>query len=193
MTDMEDKNQEIPEEACILPEQADPPPDLAAQVAELEKQLAGMKDRVLRAMADAENTRRRAQKEREETSKYAIAGFAKEMLTVSDNFRRALDAAPTENLDEPVKNLIIGIDATERQFLAVLERFGISKIDPLGQPFDPHFHRVMMEVDGNGQPAGTIMQVLQCGYMIHDRLLREALVAVAKGDAHAVPHLDTSA
>ena len=161
------------------------------RIVELEKQLAEMKDRALREMADAENTRRRAQKEREETSKYAVASFAKEMLAVSDNFRRALDAAPNENTDPAVKNLIVGIDATERQLLAVLERFGIKKIDPVGQAFDPNFHRVMMEVDTADQAAGTVVQVLQAGYVIHDRLLREALVAVAKGAA-AAPLVDKS-
>ena len=162
------------------------------RIAELEKQLAEMKDRALREMADAENTRRRAQKEREETAKYAVGNFAKEMLAVSDNFRRALDAAPTENLDPAVKNLIVGIDATERQLLSVMERFGIKKIDPVGQAFDPNFHRVMMEVDAEGQAAGTIVQVLQAGYMIHDRLLREALVSVAKGSP-STDRVDTSA
>ncbi len=193
MTDMEDKNEDAQSEACAARDNPQQEPDHAAQVAELEKQLADMKDKVLRAMADSENTRRRAQKDREETSKYAIANFAKEMLTVSDNFRRALEAAPTDHLDEPVKNLIAGIDATERQFLAALERFGIKKMDALGQPFDPHFHRVMMEVNAEGQSAGTIVQVIQPGYMIHDRLLREALVAIARSEAQAVPHVDTSA
>ena len=169
-------------------------PSPEARIADLEKQLAEMKDRALREMADAENTRRRAQKEREEMSKYAVANFAKEMLGVSDNFRRALDAAPVDHPDAAVKNLIVGIDATERQMLATLERFGIKKIDPQGQMFDPNFHRVMMEVDAPDQPAGTIVQVLQAGYVIHDRLLREALVAVAKGGASAsAAQVDTSA
>ena len=159
------------------------------RIAELEKQLAEMKDRALREMADAENTRRRAQKE---TSKYAVANFAKEMLGIADNFRRALDAAPNENTDPAVKNLIAGIDATERQFQATLDRFGIKKVSPLGQPFDPNFHQVMLEIETADQPAGTVVQVLQAGYMIHDRLLREALVAVAKGGTSA-PHVDKSA
>ena len=163
------------------------------RIAELEKQLAEIKDRVLREMADAENTRRRAQKDREETSKYAITAFAKEILVISDNFRRALESAPTEKLSPEVKNLIVGIDATERQLLATLERFGIKKIDPLGQPFDPHFHRVMMEVAAPDQPAGTVVQVMQAGYMIHDRLLREALVAVSKGGPAVASSVDTSA
>lgn len=199
MTEIKSQNGENidEEEAAVLPAGEQEPAVVSAEerIADLEKQLSEMKDRALREMADAENTRRRAQKEREETSKYAIANFAKEMLVISDNFRRALDAAPTGDLDPAVKNLIVGIDATERQFSAALERFGIKKIDPLGQPFDPHFHRVMMEVDAEGKPAGTVVQVLQAGYMIQDRLLREALVSVAKGPVSAseTAHVDTSA
>lgn len=150
---------------------------------EAAQQIASLKDQLLRALADAENTRRRAQKEREDTSKYAVSNFAREMLNVADNFRRALEATPTESNDPALKNLIAGIDATERQLQAVLERFGIKKMEPLGQAFDPNFHRVMVEVDDASQPAGTVVQVLQAGYMIHDRLLREALVAVSKGAA----------
>lgn len=149
------------------------------------QQIANLKDQVLRALAEAENTRRRAQKEREETSKYAVANFAREMLNVSDNFRRALDATPKDNTDPALKNLIDGIEATERQLQAALERFGIKKMEPLGQAFDPNFHRVMVEVEAPEKTAGTVTQVLQAGYVIHDRLLREALVAVAKGGASA--------
>lgn len=173
---------------------ASAPDASAARIAELEKQLAEMKDRALREMADAENTRRRAKKESEDTAKYAVGNFAKEMLGISDNFRRALDAVPGEGLDPAVKNLVAGIDATERQLQATLERFGIKKIEPVGQPFDANFHQVMMEVDAPGQAAGTVVKVLQAGYMIHDRLLREALVAVAKaGGAPSGQRVDTSA
>lgn len=156
-------------------------------------EVAGLKDQVLRALADAENTRRRGQKEREDTAKYAVANFAKEMLNVADNFHRALDATPKDANDPALKNLITGIEATERQLQSTLERFGIKKLEPLGQTFDPNFHRVMMEVDDPDQPAGTVVQVLQAGYVIHDRLLREALVAVAKGGATTQPKVDTSA
>lgn len=166
--------------------------DAGARIADLEKQLAEMKDRALREMADAENTRKRAQKEREDTSKYAVAGFAKDVLAVADNFSRALAAAPNETSDPTVTNLLTGLQATERQLMATLERFGVRKIEPIGQPFDPHFHQVMMEVDAPDQPAGTVVQVLQAGYVIHDRLLREALVAVAKGGP-AAEKVDTSA
>ncbi len=158
-----------------------------------QKEIADLKDRALRAMAEAENTRRRLQKEIDDTRKYAISNFAKEMLIVADNFRRALDAIPRENgNDEALKNLVMGVEATERQLLATFERFGIKKIDPLGQMFDPHFHRVMMEMEDTDQPAGTVVQVIQAGYMIQDRLLREALVAVAKGGP-AMPKVDTEA
>jgi molecular chaperone GrpE len=191
MTEPQTQNDETPETEEAAAES--PETGAEARIAELEKQLAEMKDRALREMADAENTRRRALKEREETSKYAVANFAKEILGVSDNFRRALDAAPTENLDPAVKNLITGIDATERQLQATLDRFGIKKIEPVGQPFDPNFHRVMMEVESDDYPAGTVVQVLQAGYVIHDRLLREAMVAVAKGKPAETQHIDTSA
>jgi len=189
----EPQKQEQPDiEIQAAEEQADAGNDSAAKIAELEKQLAEMKDRALREMADAENTRKRAQKEREDTAKYAVGNFAREMLAVADNFRRALDAMPADVAEPAVKNLITGIDATERQLQAVLERFGIRKIEPLGQNFDPNFHQVMVEIDSPDKPAGTIVQVLQPGYMIHDRLLREALVAVAKGGAPTKP-VDTSA
>jgi len=156
-------------------------------------QTAELKDQLLRALAEAENIRRRAQKERDDTAKYAVSNFAKEMLTVADNFSRALDALPKDVKDAGLKNLVTGIEATGRQLEAALTRFGIKKLDPLGQPFDPHFHRVMMEVDNSEKPAGTVVQVLQTGYVIHDRLLREALVAVAKGNPASQAKVDTSA
>lgn len=166
--------------------------ELAEKTAEAE--IKQLKDQLLRALAEAENTRRRAQKEIEDSHKYAVGNFAKELLVVADNFRRALEASPKEGLrDESAKSLVTGVEATERQLLAVLEKFGIKKIEPpIGQPFDPHFHRVMMEQENTGHPAGAITLVLQTGYMIHDRLLREAMVAVAKG-APAEHKVDTEA
>jgi molecular chaperone GrpE len=156
-------------------------------------EIAGLKDQLLRALADAENTRRRSRKEIEDSGKYAVTNFAKEMLVVADNFRRALDAVPQDTQDPALKNLIVGIEATERQLLSAFERFGIKKLDPMGQIFDPHLHQVMAEVQDPSQPTGTVVQVLQAGYTIQDRLLREALVAVAKGGGAAVPKVDTSA
>jgi len=189
------ENENIEETEALTPEQPeveDPAHAAQARINELEKQVSEFKDGALREMADAENTRRRAQKDREETSKYAIAKFAKEILTISDNFSRALEAAPKDHADPSVKNLVVGIDATERQLQAVLERFGIKKVDPIGQLFDPNFHRVMMEVEVADKQPGTVVQVLQAGYTIHDRLLREALVSVAKGPSEAPPKVDES-
>jgi molecular chaperone GrpE len=194
MTHPHSPAEETPVEAETAPEvAAEAAVDAnAARIAELEKQLAEMKDRALREMAEAENTRRRAQKEREETSKYAVASFAKEMLAVADNFSRALTAAPQEGIDPAVANLITGLQATERQLAASLDRVGVRKIESLGELFDPNLHQVMIEVDAPEKPAGTIVQELQAGYVIHDRLLREALVAVAKGGP-APKRVDTSA
>ncbi len=158
-----------------------------------DTQLKEMKDQLLRALADAENTRRRAQKERDDTAKYAVSNFARDILNVSDNFQRALDATPKDASDPALKNLITGIEATERQLQATLDRFGVKKMEPLGQPFDPNFHRVMLEVDTADAAPGTVVQILQPGYVIHDRLLREALVAVAKGSATTQSKVDQSA
>jgi molecular chaperone GrpE len=180
------------------PESNEPQPETEGAApnpaADAQAEIARLKDQLLRALAEAENVRRRAQKEREDTAKYATANFAKEMLAVADNFQRALESLPKDlGKNEALKNLVTGIEATGRQLQAALERFGIKKIDPLGQPFDPNFHRAMMEMEDTEQPPGTVVQVLQPGYMIYDRLLREALVAVAKGGAPASAKVDTSA
>jgi len=160
---------------------------------DLAKEVEHLKDQMLRAMAEAENTRRRLNKELDETRKYAVSNFAKEMLGVADNFRRALEAVPKEGANgETLKQLVAGVEATERQLLATFEKFGIKKINPMGQPFDPHFHRVMMEIDDPAHPAGTVVQVMQEGFVIQDRLLREALVAVSKGGP-TVHKVDTEA
>lgn len=158
-------------------------------LAEAQNEISNLKDQILRAMAETENTRRRMKKEIEDAGKFAVANFAKEMLAVADNFRRALEAVPQDVAGgDTLKNLITGVEATERQLLSAFEKFGIKKIDPMGQPFDPHYHRVMMEQEDLSKPAGTVVQVFQPGYMIHDRLLREAMVVVAKGGpvAHKV-------
>lgn len=179
---------------------ADDPWDRVAQLelelASLQEEMATLKDQALRAMADAENTRRRAKKERQDMSKYATSSFAREMLPVADNLRRALEAITEEdrNVNNNIKNLIIGIEATERQLSSAFETAGIQKLDPLNEEFDPNLHRVMFEVDGSDKPAGTIVQVLQSGYKIHDRLLREAMVGVSKGTDEQKSHkVDTTA
>jgi molecular chaperone GrpE len=155
------------------------------QISELEEQVKRLKEQGLRYLAEAENVRRRSIKEREDASKYAVTGFARDLLAVADNFERALSAIPSEGMNDGLKNLVTGIEATGRQLAAALDKAGIKKITALDQAFDPNFHQVMMEVEDTSKPAGTIVQVLQAGYVIHDRLLREALVAISKGGAAA--------
>lgn len=154
------------------------------RIAELEAEVATLKEQLLRALAETENVRRRAEREREDTAKFAVSGFAKDLLTVADNLRRALEAVPADAAEgnDLIKTLIVGVEATERQLLSSFEKAGIRKIDAVDQPFDPNFHQVMFEVEKTGKPAGTIVQLLQPGYTIHGRLLREAMVGVAKGE-----------
>ena len=165
----------------------------------LQKELDETKDKMIRAVAEAENTRRRAQKEREDARKYSISGFAKELLTVSDNLRRALEAVQPELVEEhdQIKNLINGIEATERELLRAFEKNGITKLDTSEGVFNPNHHEVMFEAPGTGQAPGTIVQTLEPGYMLHDRLLRPARVGVAKDDGGGpppeTPHVDTQA
>jgi molecular chaperone GrpE len=156
---------------------------LEEALAAARAEAAQMKDQALRAMAEAENTRKRAQRDREDAQKYGITNFAREMLTVADNLRRALEAIPAETLqaDEALKTLYDGVAATERQLEAALGKQQIQRIWPEGERFDSNFHQAMFEVPDSGKPAGTVVQVLQAGYKIHDRLLRPALVGVAKG------------
>lgn len=159
--------------------------DLATELEKLIAENAAMKDQLLRALAEAENTRRRGQRDREDSAKYAAAPLAKDILPVADNLARALAAVPKEALasDEALKNLVEGIAATERQLQSALERHNIKRIDPEGEKFDSHRHQAMFEVPGTDKPGGTVVQVLQSGYILHDRLLRPALVGVAKGSS----------
>ncbi|HLI23199.1 MAG TPA: nucleotide exchange factor GrpE [Stellaceae bacterium] len=159
--------------------------ELASLLAKAEGELAETKDKLLRALAENENQRRRAQREREDAQKYAAANFAKELLDVADNLRRALATVEAGDLqDERAKALIEGVAATERALFAAFERHGLKRIEPqIGERFDPNAHEAMLEVPNTGQPAGAIVQVLQAGYRMHDRLLRAAMVGVAKGGA----------
>ncbi|HSK39150.1 MAG TPA: nucleotide exchange factor GrpE, partial [Arenibaculum sp.] len=178
---------------------ADPPAEPVARdddrVAALEAEVAGLKDQVLRSMAETENIRRRGERDREETAKYAVAKFATELVAVADNLQRALEAVSAEARasDEALNNLMVGVEATERQLAAAFDRFGVKRMESLGKPFDPNFHQVVFEVPATGKPAGTVVQVLQEGYVIHDRLLREAMVGVSKADAEGQGHVDTTA
>ena len=171
------------------------------QVLALQKELDDAKDKMLRAVAEAENTRRRAVKEREDAQKYSISGFSKDLVTVADNLRRALEAIPAELAEQhdQVKNLVDGIEATERELLRAFDKNGIKKIEPSlegeGEIFDPNKHEVMFEAPGSGKPPGTIVQVVETGYTLHDRLLRPARVGVAKdeGGDQTTGHIDTEA
>lgn len=160
-------------------------PDLSGRVAELEAEVAKLKDQGLRAMAEAENTRRRAQREIDENNKYAVSNIARDVLPIADNLRRALDGISEEarKADERLDKFATGVELTEREFLATLERHHIKRIDALGKAFDHNLHQAVMQVEVPDKPAGTVVQVLQSGYTIHDRLLRPAMVAVAKGEA----------
>lgn len=155
------------------------------QILALQSEVATAKDRALRALAEAENTRRRAVREREEATRYGVAELAREMLSVADNFAMALNAIPAEARakDPQIESVMAGIDMTQRQLQQALERFGVRQFQPEGGQFDPNVHEVFMEMENTGKPPGTITNVIQAGYTIHDRLLRPARVAVAKGPA----------
>jgi molecular chaperone GrpE len=157
--------------------------------ASLEKEIAELKDRLLRALAETENVRRRAEREREDTAKYAITGFARDMLSVADNLSRALAAVGPDarGKDASVDALIAGIELTDRELTAIFERNGIRRIDPMGERFDHNFHQAMMEVEDLTKPPGTVVQVLQTGYVLRDRLLRPAMVAVSRGGKADAP------
>lgn len=168
----------------------------SSREAELEAQVAELRDQLLRAIAEQDNYRKRAEREREQTRKFGISNFAKELLSAADNLRRALDAGPDDldGADDAVRNLIIGVQMTERELLSAFEKNGVRRIDPMGEKFDYNFHQAMFEVEDSDQEPGTVVQVLQPGYAIEDRVLRAAMVGVAKSPAAEVPeHLDTSA
>lgn len=158
---------------------------LAVEVETLKGQIADLTDRLLRAHAEMDNFRKRAERDREETSRYAITRFARDVLAIGDNLQRAANSVPAEATDEhaSLKALLEGVSMTEREFQNVLERHGIRRIEPQGQPFNPHQHQAMMEVQNPDVAAGTVMQVFQPGYVIEDRVLRPAMVVVAKGGA----------
>jgi molecular chaperone GrpE len=189
---MNEPQSDIPEDEPGTPEI-----DSLARIQTLEIELAQMKDHALRALAEAENARKRSIKDREDASKYAVTSFAKDILSVADNLRRALDSVPPEllSIDPRVKSVFEGIEATERELLRSFERAGIKKIDPMDEPFNPHFHEVMFEAEVPGKPAGIVIQVIETGYVLFDRLLRPARVGVAKDSGPADPgaRVDTQA
>ncbi len=156
-------------------------------VAVLKAEAADLKDRLLRAAADMENMRKRNDRQLEDAHKYAVTGFARDMLSVADNLRRALAAVPGERRGENdlMETLLGGVEAVEKDLLGILEKHNIKLIEPLGAPFDPNQHEAVFEVPDSEYPAGIVAQVLQPGYLLNDRLLRPAMVGVAKGAAKA--------
>jgi molecular chaperone GrpE len=150
----------------------------------LEAQAAELKDKFLRAAAEAENIRRRAERDVADARNYSIAGFARDMLSVADNLGRALEAIDPETraaAEGTFKALLEGVELTSRELLKSLERHGVKKLEPKGQKFDPNFHQAMFEVPDESVPSGTVVQMVQPGYAIGERVLRPALVGIAKG------------
>ena len=179
---------------AAAPETVEAGPDAAA----LQAEIADLKDRLLRVAAEMENTRKRAERDKADASRYAAANFARDMLQVSDNLRRAvatLKDDEREGAAESVKAMIEGVEMTERQLLSIFERHGIREITPQpGERFDPNLHEAMFEVPGTEHPAGAIVHVLEAGYVIGERLLRAARVGVAKAEgAEKGANVDTTA
>jgi molecular chaperone GrpE len=173
----EETEQEMPEARIT-----EPAPD---PIAVLKAEIESLRDQRLRALAEVENIRRRAEREKVEASQYAVTKFARDMVSIADNFSRALAACPPElreAADPQVKAVLDGVEATDRQLLGTLERYGVKPVSTEDGKFDPNLHQAIAEVPGNGKPAGSIVDVVQSGYMIGDRLLRPAMVTVARRD-----------
>ena len=169
----------------VMPDDPEP-----GSVELLQKGVAEAHDKMLRTLAEMENLRTRTRREVADAKTYGITGFARDVLDIADNLQRALDAVPAEakaNADPGLKALIEGVELTERSLLNALEKHGVKKFDPSGERFDPNFQQAMYEVPDPSVPAGTVVQLVQAGYTIGERVLRPALVGVAKGGAKAAP------
>jgi molecular chaperone GrpE len=156
-------------------------------VAALEAERADLKDKLLRTLAEMENLRRRTEREVADAKAYAVTGFARDMLSVADNLRRALESFGTAAVEGPAKTLAEGVDLTEREMLKTFEKHGVKKIEPLGEKFDPNLHQAMFEAPDPTQPKGHVVAVVQAGYAISGRVLRPALVGVSAGAPKAEP------
>ena len=169
----------------VMPD--DPEPN---SVEALQKEAADSRDRMLRTLAEMENLRKRTQKEVADARVYGVSKFAGDIVDIADNLQRAIDAVPADakaTADPGLKALIEGVELTERSLLSALEKHGVKKIDPTGEKFDPNFHQAMYEVPDASVATGTVVQVVQAGYTIGERVLRPALVGVSKGGAKAAP------
>lgn len=163
--------------------------DVTTDLEALLSENADMRDRLLRTMAEMENLRRRTEREKSDTARYAISNFARDVLTIGDNLRRTIEHVPAEAAaqDPALKSFLEGVELTERELLNMLEKYGVTRIEPLGQRFDPNQQQAMYEVPTTEVPEGTVVEVMQAGYTIGDRVLRPALVAVSKGGAKPAP------
>jgi molecular chaperone GrpE len=176
---------------------AQPEPGASSRAPDTSAEIAALNDRLLRALAEGENLRRRAQRERDETAKFAISNFARDILTVADNLQRALGALADVRgfVPDALAPFVEGVELTERQLQSTLERHGIRAINPLGQKFDHNLHETLFEVPTDEAPPGTVVQVVEIGYTLNDRLLRAARVGIAKAvpndGGEASRHVDT--
>jgi len=184
---VEDDGQESAETAARPSEEA----QAAVPSTALEREHAEMKDRLLRTLAEMENLRKRTEREIADSRLYSVTSFARDLLVVADNMRRALEAVTPElrsTAESGVQALIDGIELTERELLKALEKNGVRQFTPQGEKFDPNLHQAMFEIPDATVPAGNVVQVVQPGYLIGDRVLRPALVAVSKGGPKAAPN-----
>jgi|SRR3954468_6766782 molecular chaperone GrpE len=186
-------------DATTAPETPDAnqqPAPAADPAAELGKEAAELKDRLLRTLAEMENLRRRTEREVADARTYGVTSFARDIVGVADSMERALKALDDElrdKADAAVKALLDGVELTERELLKVLEKHGVTKLEPQGQKFDPNLHQAMFELPDQSVPAGTVVQVMQPGYKIGERVLRPAMVGVAKGGPKAAGTGETPA
>ena len=191
MTDVEQsKSEEIDPDDLAEAEIDSGPEDTTKEPVEaLEEQVSELKDQLLRSVAELDNYRKRAEREKEQLRKFGIANFAKDLLSAADNLRRAVESGPSDldGADESVKNLIVGVEMTEKELLNAFEKNGVRKIDPTGEKFDYNFHQAMFEVETDKEEPGVVMQVLQPGYAIEDRVLRAAMVGVSKSSTPDQP------
>jgi molecular chaperone GrpE len=181
MNDEQAVDQDLAAEDEMIAEGAPAEPDPEERYAVLEAELAEAKQSILYAQAETQNVRRRLEKDAQDARAYAATGFARDILSVADNLARALDAIPAAlREDDKFKGLVVGLEATGRELEAVFQRNGITRIVSVGEPLDPNRHQAMIEIPSADAEPGTIVQEMQAGYMIKDRLLRAAMVGVAK-------------
>jgi molecular chaperone GrpE len=181
-------SEEVPAETPD-PEAPGTPAPAEERIAELEGEVATLKDQLLRALAETENVRRRGERERADSVKYAAVPILRDLLAVADNLNRAVESAAADDTagDPRLETLLTGVKLTEKELATVLERHHVVKLDPIGERLDPHRHEAMFEVPDESRPSGTVVQVIQHGYMLHDRLLRPARVGVSGGGPAKAP------